>query len=108
MPSGPTGGCTIHHRPSQDAWQQSETVIQALTIASGLRVADRGADEGSFTWPLAEAVGPEGWIYVVDVNETALRLLDRQRTQHGGADVKLIRAWPTDARLPETGGGPDL
>jgi ubiquinone/menaquinone biosynthesis C-methylase UbiE len=89
--------------PSRDVWQQPKTVIQALSIAPGSRVADLGAGGGYFTWRLAEAVGPEGKVYAVDVDETALRLIEQERAQRGVAHVELVRATPTDARLPVAG-----
>ncbi|MEW6248240.1 MAG: methyltransferase domain-containing protein [Nitrospirota bacterium] len=103
-----TGGCAewAYQRmndPSRDAWQQPKTVIQALSIAPGSRVADLGAGGGYFTWRLAEAVGPEGKVYAVDVDETALRLIEQERAQRGVANVELVRATPTDARLPVAG-----
>ncbi len=102
------GGCAewTYQRmndPSRDAWQQPEMVIQALAIAPGSRVADLGAGGGYFTWRLAEAVGPAGKVYAVDVDETALRLIERETAQRGVTDVELIRATPTDARLPVAG-----
>lgn len=103
-----TGGCAEWayrqmNDPSRDAWQQPETVIQALSIAPGSRVADLGAGGGYFVWRLAEAVGPEGKVYAVDVDETALRLIEQERAQRGVANVELVRATPTDARLPVAG-----
>lgn len=103
-----TGGCAEWayrqmNDPSRDAWQQPKTVIQALAIASGSRVADLGAGGGYFTWPLAEAVGPEGRVYAVDVDDTALRIIEQEMAQRGVTNVELVRAAPTDARLPETG-----
>ncbi len=103
-----TGGCAEWayrqmNDPSRDAWQQPKEVIQALAISLGSRVADLGAGGGYFTWRLAEAVGPEGKVYAVDVDDTALRVIEQEMVQRGVANVEVIRATPTDARLPVAG-----
>ncbi|HET8580831.1 MAG TPA: methyltransferase domain-containing protein [Nitrospiraceae bacterium] len=92
--------------PSRDAWQQPKAVIQALNIAPGARVADLGADGGYFTFPLAEAVGPEGGVYAVDVDEASLKYIDRQAKQRSVSNIQLVLATESDPRLPQ--GGVDL
>ena len=68
------GGCTGFKRwaygegPSRDAWQFPDRVIQSLDIEPGDRVADLGAGDGYFTFRLAEAVGPSGIVYAVDID----------------------------------------
>lgn len=87
--------------PSRDAWQKPKEVIQKLAIQSGSRVADLGAGGGYFTWRLAEAVGPRGKVYAVDIDETALGMIEREVTSRGVKNVVPIRAEPSDAKLPE-------
>ena len=55
--------------PGRDGWQQPERVVTELEIRGGERVADLGAGGGYFTFRLADAVGPEGTVYAVDVDE---------------------------------------
>jgi ubiquinone/menaquinone biosynthesis C-methylase UbiE len=88
--------------PSRDEWQQPKAVIQALAIAPGTRVADLGAGGGYFTWPLAEAVGPTGLVYAVDINETGLRMIEQEAKTRHVSNVKPVLAEPTDAKLPES------
>lgn len=87
--------------PSRDAWQQPKAVIQALNISPGARVADLGAGGGYFTWPLAEAVGPKGIVYAVEINDTALGIIREKITSRGMTNVVPIRAEPNDPKLPE-------
>jgi len=61
--------------PSRDAWQKPKEVIEKLAIKPGSRVADLGAGGGYFTWHLAGAVGPEGIVYAVEIDEIALGIL---------------------------------
>lgn len=87
--------------PSRDAWQQPREVIARLALSHGDRVADLGAGSGYFTWYLAEAVGPSGIVYAVEIDETALRLLAEGIRSRGLGNVRPIRADPSDASLPE-------
>lgn len=88
--------------PARDAWQKPKAVIQALVISPGARVADLGAGGGYFTWPLAEAVGPDGKVYAMDINETGLRMIEQDAKARAVTNVKPVLATPTDAKLPET------
>lgn len=87
--------------PARDEWQQPKVVIQALAVMPGMRVADLGAGGGYFTWPLAEAVGPNGKVFAVEINETGLRMIEEEAKRRAIANVIPIMATPTDAKLPE-------
>jgi ubiquinone/menaquinone biosynthesis C-methylase UbiE len=90
--------------PARDAWQQPEAVLQALHIAPGQRVADLGAGGGYFTFRLAEAVGPTGKVYAVDVDQTGLDLIREQSAQRNERDrIIEILASQDDPRLPSDG-----
>ena len=71
---GPPLGCSAFKRFAyqgfgRDGWQQPERVVRELELAPGAQVADLGAGGGYFTFRLAEAVGPEGRVFAVDVDE---------------------------------------
>jgi ubiquinone/menaquinone biosynthesis C-methylase UbiE len=87
--------------PARDAWQKPGEVITALAIYPGSRVADLGAGGGYFTWRLAEAVGLQGRVYAVDIDEAALDIVQKEMTSRGITNVVPIRAESTDAKLPE-------
>jgi len=87
--------------PSRDAWQKPHAVITKLAIKPGSRVADLGAGGGYFTWYLAGAVGPQGTVYAVDVDETALDIITKEMRSREITNVTPIRAEPDDAKLPE-------
>jgi ubiquinone/menaquinone biosynthesis C-methylase UbiE len=86
---------------SRDAWQKPRDVVERLAIAPGSRVADLGAGGGYFTWHLANAVGPQGIIYAVDIDETGLALIVKEMGSRGITNVKTVRAEVSDAKLPE-------
>ena len=86
---------------SRDEWQQPEKVIQSLRIQPGSLVADLGSGSGYFTLRLAQAVGPTGKVYAVDV-DSALNEALRERAQKEQANnVLVVLAKPNDPRLPE-------
>ncbi|MBD0316774.1 MAG: methyltransferase domain-containing protein, partial [Nitrospiraceae bacterium] len=87
--------------PARDAWQQPKAVIEKLTLLPGSRVADVGAGGGYFTWHLAKAVGPEGIVYAVEIDETALRIITDDMTSRGIDNVVPVHADPSDPKLPE-------
>lgn len=85
--------------PSRDAWQKPKEVIERLAITPGSRVADLGAGGGYFTWYLAEAVGSQGTVYAVEIDETALSIIKEEMHARGINNVVPIHAEPTDAKL---------
>lgn len=86
--------------PSRDAWQKPKEVVEQLSIMPGSRVADIGAGGGYFTWYLADAVGAEGAVYAVDVDETGLDIIRKDREARGVTNVMPILADPADPKLP--------
>ena len=87
--------------PSRDAWQKPREVIAVLAIKPGSRVADLGAGGGYFTWRLAEAIGPQGMVYAVEIDDTALKIIREEMTSRGITNVVPIHAESHDAKLPE-------
>ncbi|NNL85402.1 MAG: methyltransferase domain-containing protein [Myxococcales bacterium] len=92
-----------YESPGRDQWQQPEAVIAALALEPGDRVADLGAGSGYFTFRLADAVGPEGRVYAVDVDEDMLALLRERVAEEGASQVEVVHASYDDARIPEPG-----
>jgi arsenite methyltransferase len=87
--------------PARDAWQKPKQVVERLDIQPGARVADLGAGGGYFTWYLAAAVGPQGKVYAVEIDDTALAIIEKEMKSRGVTNVVPIRAEPGDAKLPE-------
>ncbi|MBW2281318.1 MAG: methyltransferase domain-containing protein [Deltaproteobacteria bacterium] len=106
------GGCTWLKRKAYDgfwgreSWQQPARVIEALGLSPGDRVADLGAGGGYFTFLLAEAVGPQGRVYAVDVDTGLLSYLDERIVGGEYENVQTVLADFDDPRIP--GEGVDL
>jgi len=97
---------TFMNSPWRDRWQQPEAAIQSLSIQPGDHVADLGAGGGYFTFRLADAVGPVGKVYAVDVDKGNLYYIARRAKERGYTNVEVILAKYDDPLLPE--GGVDL
>ena len=87
--------------PARDSWQKPKQVVERLDVQPGARVADLGAGGGYFTWYVAAAVGPQGKVYAVEIDDTALAIIEKEMKSRGVRNVVPIRAESGDAKLPE-------
>lgn len=100
-------GCTDFRRMAyedfgdRDEWQQPDRVVASLGLAPGARVGDLGAGGGYFTFRIAEAVGPEGRVYAIDVDDGMLDYIREKAAKDGHGNVETVRAEPDDPKLPE-------
>ena len=88
---------------NRDEWQQPDRVIQSLEIKPGDHVADLGSGGGYFTFRLANAVGPAGKVYAVDIDRDMTQLVEKQAKDKNVGNVEVILAKPNDPLLPPTG-----
>jgi ubiquinone/menaquinone biosynthesis C-methylase UbiE len=79
--------------PERERWFPKEPVLEMLTLAPGMAVADVGAGSGYLTGALAQAVGPRGVVYAVDPSPAAQRRL---------AERFDPKDWPQVVRLVGT------
>ena len=96
-------GCAGLSWTLRDLWQKPETIIESLAIQPGDHVADLGAGKGYFTFRLADAVGPTGKVYAVDVNQDRLESLARRAKEQGYANVEVVLGKYNDPLLPQSG-----
>jgi ubiquinone/menaquinone biosynthesis C-methylase UbiE len=88
---------------TRDQWQQRDRVIESLQIRPGDRVADLGSGGGYFVFALAKAVGRNGKVYAVDIDQEMNDLVARQTKKEGFGNVEVILAKPDDPLLPSPG-----
>lgn len=86
--------------PDRDQWQRPDRIMDALGIADASVVADVGAGSGWFTVRLARRVGPQGVVYAQDVQQEMLNAITRRVQREGLANVRTIRGYGSDPRLP--------
>jgi len=85
----------------RDGWQRPTDVIDVLEIPSGAWVADIGAGKGYFLPHLSRAVGPEGRVFAVEVEDEPLAALEALISEQGLANVELLRGRYEDPLLPD-------
>jgi predicted methyltransferase len=85
----------------RDDWQKVDQIFSAMGVRPGATVADVGAGDGFFTSRLARAVGANGRVFAVDIDEGSLTRLRRRLEDEGIRNVFVVKGTPTDPRLPE-------
>lgn len=75
--------------------------MEVLAIEPGSKVADLGAGSGYFTFDLAQATGPGGVVYAVDIDPDMIALLDELSVEKGAKNVTTVLAEPNDPGLPD-------
>jgi arsenite methyltransferase len=88
---------------NRDEWQQPQKVIAALKIQPGSIVADLGSGGGYFTFRLADAVGPTGRVYAVDVDPDMIALVEKTIREKSLPNIEPIHAQPSNPLLPKSG-----
>jgi len=72
-------------------------------VTKGQVVADLGCGPGYYTLPLAESVGPEGKVYAVDLNEKAIRALEKKANKHGYHNIEAHATSASDLSFIKDG-----
>ena len=91
----------IFETESREIFSQRHQILESLELRSGMAVADVGAGTGLFLELFANAVGPTGRLYAIDI---APRFLDhlRERAGKGGLEqVEIILGQDRSVELPE-------
>jgi ubiquinone/menaquinone biosynthesis C-methylase UbiE len=65
-------------------------------VKNGQVVVDIGCGSGYYTLALAECVGPEGKVYAVDLNEKAIRTLEKDADRFGYHNIEAHASSATD------------
>lgn len=86
---------------NRDEWQKPEEVIKALEIKPGDHVVDLGSGSGYFTFRLADAVGPTGQVYAVDIDKEMNDDLAQRVQDKGYKNIEVVLAQPTDPGLQD-------
>jgi predicted methyltransferase len=87
-------------RESRDAEENSAKLLQSLELTPGQCVCDFGCGNGFYTLPMAQAVGPRGAVYAVDIQREMLELLDKRASPMGLKNLTPVLATEDDPGLP--------
>jgi ubiquinone/menaquinone biosynthesis C-methylase UbiE len=81
-------------------WQKPVQVMREIGVKEGMTIADIGANEGYFTFYMAEKVGPRGKIYATDINNNALETIRSRCKNENVNNVTVIVGKEDDPLLP--------
>lgn len=84
----------------RDRWQKADELIKQLNIKSGSQVADVGCHEGYMTTKLSMAVGANGKVYAVDVEQAKLDKLAANLEKRNLTNVQIIKGDYDNPKLP--------
>lgn len=85
----------------REQWQKVNEIFAVMGLRPGATVADVGAGDGFFTSRLARAVGSNGRVFAVDIDDAALERLRRRLQEDGIQNVTVVKGTPDDPKLPE-------
>jgi ubiquinone/menaquinone biosynthesis C-methylase UbiE len=80
--------------------QPPEKIMDAIGLKPGMVIGDIGAGEGRFTVWFAQRVGNAGKVYANDINERALRYLEKRCKRHGFKNVIIRLGAIVDPNIP--------
>jgi len=78
---------------------ERKSLFPQMGIKEGKTVVDFGCGPGTFTIPIARAVGKEGIVYAVDKNEKSLSDLKKMAEEEGLDSIKIIKV-QDEGKLP--------
>lgn len=74
-------------RPGREVYDFRREILAATAPKPGMHIADIGTGTGLFTRLFADAVGPDGRVYAVDVAEEFVRNVEREAREAGHTNV---------------------
>jgi ubiquinone/menaquinone biosynthesis C-methylase UbiE len=87
-------------RPEREKEERPDLLMPALKLKHGDAVADIGCGSGYYTRRLAHAVGTNGVVYAVDIQQEMLDLLTNKLAGEKIFNVKPVFGTVTDPKLP--------
>jgi len=87
-------------RPEREKEERSDLLLPALKLKPGDAVADIGCGSGYYTRRLAKAVGTNGIVYAVEIQQEMLDLLTSKLAAERILNVEPVLGTITDPKLP--------
>ena len=88
-------------RESRDREEEPAKLMKALNLKKGQTVCDLGCGNGFYTTKLAQAVGPEGTVLAVDIQQEMLDMLQKRARDANLKNIQPILGTTWDPKLPE-------
>lgn len=90
----------IFERKDREVYTRRQDIVATLELKAGMFVADIGAGTGFFSLMFAEAVGPTGKVYAVDISENFVDNILRRARKQGLENIVGIVSTQKDSLLP--------
>ncbi len=87
-------------RPERVAKLKVDEVIAKLKLKPGDVVADIGSGSGAFSIPMARAIGPNGTLYAVDIDQAMIDFVGDRAKKEGLGNVRTVLGEYDDPKLP--------
>ena len=90
-------------RQGREVHDRKGAILKALKIAPGSSVADVGVGSGLYTLSFADAVGKDGKVFAVDVQDYFLAHVEAKAKKTGVENIAFVKAQQRDSNLdPES------
>ena len=86
-------------RADREFDERPESMLDAIGLSNGMRVADIGSGLGYYTWRLATRVGPGGNVVAVDVQQAMLDQTAAEAKRRNVTNVEFVLGAAGDPRL---------
>lgn len=87
-------------KPGRLVTLKVDEVIEKLQLKPGDVVADIGSGSGSYSVPMARAIGPNGTLYAVDIDQEMLDFVSEKASKDGVENVRTVLGEYNDPKLP--------
>ena len=87
-------------KESREVFAAREEIRHTLGLNAGMVAADIGAGTGLFTLLMSAQVGPQGWVYAVDIAPRFVEHLGQLACQHELTNVTPVLCGQRSVRLP--------
>jgi len=91
---------SVFERDGREIYDRRHDILAAMQLGPGMVVADIGAGTGFFTLLLADAVGPKGKVYAVDISPEFLKAIVERARDQGLNNVITVLSDQKDVKLP--------
>jgi SAM-dependent methyltransferase len=85
---------------SREIYAGREEILQSLGLREGMAVADIGAGTGLFTLLMSQRVGPQGWVYAVEISPRFAQHLGQLAVKNKLTNVSPVLCGERSVRLP--------
>ena len=86
--------------PARERIWDPQQIIQGAGVRAGLTVLEAGCGRGFFTLPLMKTLGPQGYLYALDITQAAVDTVTRKLAAAGLSNARVFQANALNMGLP--------